>query len=132
MGTSLSITLLPQSTTVQSPAATIVCGRLDYGIGRVLKRRHRLSAEDTPKQRFQSLLIVIEAKVQRAVQQAVPELLTYLACLRQTRLRRHRTDTSVYEVASDGYLFIFVMIAHDGVVKLSDCFNIQAGATWDA
>lgn len=61
--------------------------------------------------------------------EAIPQLLVYLACLRQSRIRRHRTDASVYGVASDGYLFLFVMITHDGIVKLSRCFDVAAGDT---
>jgi len=128
-GKSLSITVrpLPPAAPSSSTCAAI-SGRLDYGIGRILKHRHNRSAEDARKQHFESLLIIIEAKARRAVLQAVPQLLAYLACLRQTRLRRHRKNASVYGVASDGYCFIFVMITHHGVVKLSDCFNLQAGA----
>jgi len=74
--------------------------------------------------RFQSLLIIIEAKKYRAVDQAAAQLLTYLACLRESRIRRCRTDSSVYGVATDGYLFDFVMITHDGHVRISKRFDV--------
>ena len=117
-------------TTVSSTSSykrLTVTGRLDYSIGRMLggtavndqKRRVR---------RFQSLLIIVEAKAHRAVDQAAKQLLlTYLACLRQSRVRGHRTDTSVYGVASDGYFMEFVMITHDGRVKISRRFDVCAG-----
>jgi hypothetical protein len=41
-------------------------------------------------------------------------------------LRAHRTDSSVYGVASDGYLFDFVTIAHDGSVKISKRFDASS------
>ena len=85
---SFSHRMLPQSTAVPSAsthAATtsfymgrardqgnnIASGRLDYCFGRAL--RHTAS---------QSFLIVAEAKAHCAVYEALPQLLTYLACLR--------------------------------------------------
>jgi hypothetical protein len=97
-----------QSTSTR--AATIGSDRLDYSICRIL--RH--TAGDAQKQRarrFQSLLIIVEAKAQRAVNEALPQLLTYLACLHQSRLRRNRTESSVYGVASDGYLTHIFLIS---------------------
>jgi hypothetical protein len=55
------------------------------------------------------------------------QLFTYLACLRQSRIHRCRTDTSVYGVASDGYLFDFMMITHDGNIKISRRFDASSG-----
>jgi hypothetical protein len=69
----------------------------------------------------------VEAKFDGSVDQALPQLLVYLASLRQSRLQRHRSDASVYGVASDGYVFIFVTISHEGVVRLSRHFNIVQG-----
>lgn len=123
--------MLPQSEATpltSTRVSTVVTGRLDYGIGRVLKH----TAGDAQKQRtrrFQSFLVIVEAKAQRAVNDAIPQLLAYLACLRQSRLRRHRTDASVFGVASDGYLFIFVTITHEGIIKVSKCFDVVAGDT---
>jgi hypothetical protein len=69
----------------------------------------------------------VEAKSDGSVDQALPQLLVYLASLHQSRLQRHRSDASVYGVASDGYVFIFVTISHEGVVRLSRRFDIQQG-----
>jgi hypothetical protein len=42
-------------------------------------------------------------------------------------LQRKRLDASVYGLASNGYLFIFVKISQDGTVMLSRHFNILRG-----
>jgi hypothetical protein len=68
--------------------------------------------------------VIVEAKAQFAVTLALPQLLAYLACLRQSRLQNKRTDASVYGVCSDGYQFLFVTITHDGTVKVSKLFDI--------
>ena len=88
---------------------------MDYGIGRIL-------IGDAQKRRFQSLLVIVDAKTSRAVDEALPQLLAYLACLCQSRLQGGRCDASVYGVASDRFLFLFVKITHDGVVKISRHF----------
>jgi len=120
--------ILPGSKTPQSTSsrAVTVNGRLDYGIGRVLIPTAKAAAIRL-RSRFQSLLVIVEAKAQRAVGQALPQLLVYLACLRQSRLQRRRTNASVYGVASDGYIFVFVKITHDGTVLMSRDFNVQLG-----
>jgi hypothetical protein len=102
-----------------SPATT-VDGRVDYDIGVVLKSRRR----NTFNRRFHSLMLVVEAKHDHNVGSAVPQLVVYLACLRQSRLHRKRSDASVYGFASDGFGFIFVTITHEGILKLSDTFDI--------
>jgi hypothetical protein len=64
-----------QSTSTR--AAPTVSGCLDYGIGRNLRR----TAGDARKRcarRFQPFLIVVDAKVQRAMSEALPQLLAYL------------------------------------------------------
>jgi len=120
--------ILPESKTLQSTSSRTVTvnGRLDYGIGRVLIPTAKAAAIRL-RSRFQSLLVIVEAKAQRAVGQALPQLLVYLACLRQSRLQQRRADASVYGVASDGYIFVFVKITHDGTVLMSRDFNIQLG-----
>ena len=106
-----------ESTSTSTPAGTIISGCVDYGIGRVL-------IGDAQKLRFQSLLVIVEAKTSYGVDEALPQLLAYLACLHQSRQRRGRHDASVYGVASDGFLFRFVKITHDGVVKISRQFDV--------
>ena len=69
----------------------------------------------------------MQAKVARSVDQALPQLLVYLASLHQSRLQRGRSDASVYGAVSDGFAFRFVMITHDGAVKLSKLFEINQG-----
>jgi len=107
----------------QISPATVVSGRVDHGIGITLKSR----AKNTPNRRFHSLLLVVEAKFERSVDRALPQLVVYLASLHQSRLRRLRSDASVYGLASDGYVFIFVTISHEGVLKLSKRFDVLQG-----
>jgi hypothetical protein len=111
---------------VRSFPEVIVSGRVDHSIGRVLKSQAK-NAKKQLKRHFHSLLLIVEAKFDRSVNQALPQLLVYLASLHQSRLQRHRSDASVYGVASDGYEFIFVTISHEGIVRLSRGFNILQG-----
>jgi hypothetical protein len=101
----------------------IVNGRVDHGIGRVLT-----PYPNSPrKRRFHSLLLAVEAKKAFNLGTALPQLVVYLACLRQSRLSRGRSDTSVFGVASDGYKFVFVTISHGGELRQSREFDIGAG-----
>jgi hypothetical protein len=110
MGKSLSLTVYPLGTAAIyiSYERTTVTGCLDYSIGRILPGTAIVNAQKREKRvrrrRFQSLLIIIEAKTQSQCGGARAQLLTYLACLRQSRICGRRTDTSVYGVASDGLL----------------------------
>lgn len=127
-GVAFNYKIPSRSNTVQpssSASSVVVTGRLDYTIGRVLK----YPGQYHTRRRFQSLLMIVKAKTQRAIGQSLPTLLAFLASLRQSRLQRHRTDSSVYGVVSDGYLFVFVHITHDGAVKVSRQFDIQQGDT---
>jgi hypothetical protein len=117
--------LTQSKTQLASPSRLTVSGRLDYGIGRVIK--HASWAGTQRRRRFQCFLVIVEAKAQFAVGQAIPQLLAYLACLHQSRLQRSRTDASVCGVSSDGYQFIFVTITHDGTVKITRIFDILQG-----
>jgi hypothetical protein len=117
---------IPSRTTTFFPSGIVVSGRVDHGIGRVLKSRAK-NAPEQLKRRFHSLLLIVEAKFERSVDQALPQLLVYLASLHQSRLQRKRSDASVYGLASDGYVFIFVTISHEGMVKLSRRFDILQG-----
>ncbi|KAM6489247.1 hypothetical protein JOM56_015298, partial [Amanita muscaria] len=55
------------------------------------------------------------------------QLVVYLACLRQSRIKRGRSNTSVYGVATDGLSYIFVTITHEGVLKKSNLFDVRQG-----
>jgi hypothetical protein len=114
--------VIPQAT---APARNVVVsGRVDHGIGRVLDRAE--NAAEHRKRSFYSLLLLVEAKFDGNVEHALPQLVVYLASLRQSRLQRNRKDATVYGVASDGYVFIFVKISHDGTVMRSKLFDIFA------
>jgi hypothetical protein len=122
---SFSHTVISRTTTLPSPNI-VVGGRVDHGIGRILKSRAK-NATEQRKRRFYSLLLLVEAKFHNSVDHALPQLIVYLACLRQSRLQRNRTDASVYGLASNGYVFIFVKISHDGTVMRSRRFDILEG-----
>ncbi|KAF5377914.1 hypothetical protein D9615_006693 [Tricholomella constricta] len=110
----------PRSTSVHS--GVIINGRVDHGIGRTLTSLH-----DFRKRRFQSLLLVVEAKKEGSLREAFFQLVVYLASLHQSRLSRNRRDASVYGAASDGFLWTFVTITHDGTLKRSKQFDIVGG-----
>ncbi|KAF8223654.1 hypothetical protein L208DRAFT_530182 [Tricholoma matsutake] len=94
----------------------------------IIPRTTMLPSHNTiRKRRFYSLLLLIEAQFHNSVDHAIPQLIVYLASLRQSRLQRNRTDASVYGLASDGYVFIFVKISHDGTVMRSRRFDILEG-----
>lgn len=122
---SFTHTIIPRTTMLPS-RNTVVSGRVDHCIGPILKSRAN-NATEQHKRRFYSLLLFIEAKFHNSVDNAIPQLIVYLASLRQSRLQRNRTDASVYGLASDGYVFIFVKISHDGTVMRSRRFDILEG-----
>jgi len=94
---------------------------VDHGVGIITPGRK------FPNRRFHSLLIAVEAKAKNNLDSAFSQLVVYLACLRQARIGRGRTDCSVYGITSDGYEFCFVTITHEGVVKVSRKFSISRG-----
>jgi hypothetical protein len=125
-----TITRPAKRKSVASFLGTIVNGRVDRAIGRVhWLRGGRCGSMKLPKRRLQSLLLVVRAKKPLSVDCALPELVVYLASLRQSRLQRNRSDATVYGVVSDGYAFIFVTITHDGVLKESRHFEVTRGDT---
>jgi hypothetical protein len=72
-----------------------------------------------PNQRFHSLLLCVESKVDGILVNALGQLVVYLASLRQSRIDRGKKDSSVYGVVTDGFIYIFVTITHEGVLKKS-------------
>jgi hypothetical protein len=104
----------------------IVNGRVDHGIGRIVTHSRR-DQTSQPKRRFQSLLLVVEAKTAFSLERALPQLVVYLGSLHQSRLRRGRSNATVYGVVSDGYSFIFATVTHDGVLKRSKYFEVKGG-----
>jgi hypothetical protein len=107
----------------KSYLGTIVNGRVDHGIGRVVLSDDD-SATKPPKRCFHSLLLIVEAKTALNLDSALPQLVVYLASLHQSRVQRNRSDATVFGVVSDGYSYIFVTITHDGELKRSKRFNM--------
>lgn len=104
---------------------TIVNGRIDRVIGRI----HPPGRHGLMKRCLQPLLLVIQPKKPLSIDCALPELVVYLASLHQSRLRRNRSDATVYGIVSDGYAFIFVTITQDGTLKPSRRFEVTKGDT---
>ncbi|SRR6266576_1032734 len=73
---------------------TIVSGRVDHDIGIVL------GANEDRKRLLYSLLLCVEAKVYNTLDDALAQLVVYLACLRQSRVNRGRSNASVHGVAT--------------------------------
>lgn len=113
---------------VENFLGTVVNGTVDRGIGRALPySRHDIPARGQPTRRFQSLLLFVEAKAMFNIDDALPQLVVYLASIHQSRLQRNRPNATVYGTISDGYTFIFVTITHDGVLKQSRRFEVLEG-----
>ncbi len=104
-----------------------VNGRVDHEIGLVIPPTPSHRGSNHHKRRFRSLLLLIEAKTELNLNQALPQLVVYLASLHQSRLQRQRSDATVYGVVSDGYGFIFITISHYGVLQQSRSFDVNAG-----
>jgi hypothetical protein len=102
---------------------TIIGGRIDHGVGIVIKST---SKTKVPGNRlFHSLLLCVEAKFHGILNDALAQLVVYLACLRQSRINRGRSNTSVCGVATDGLSYVFVTITHEGILKESKLFNVM-------
>jgi hypothetical protein len=85
--------VLPGSETLpNSPSRLTVDGCLDCGIGRVIKHSW---TEQRYRRRFHCFLAIVTAKDQFGVGLFLPQLLAYLASLRQSRLQRNWTDASM-------------------------------------
>jgi len=102
----------------------VVGGRVDHGVGIIIKSRRKKA----PNRLFHSLLLCAEAKFDGRLSDALSQLIVYLASLRQSRVNRGRSDTSVYGIATDGLCYIFVTITHQGVIKKSKQFDLMHGA----
>ena len=59
------------TTSVSTRSVTIISDCLDYGVSRILSRTTR-DAQKQRARRFQSLLMIVEAKAQRAVNETIP------------------------------------------------------------
>ena len=81
---SLTHTVISRTTTLPSPNIA-VGGRVDHCIGRVLTSRAN-NATEQRKRHFYSLLLLVEAMFHSSVDRAIPQLIVYLATLRQSRL----------------------------------------------
>ena len=71
----------------------VVGGRVDHGIGIIIGSKKSIRL-------FHFALLCVGAKFHGSLVNAFAQLVVYLACLRQSRVNRGRSDTSVYGVAT--------------------------------
>ncbi|KAK2459874.1 hypothetical protein APHAL10511_008074 [Amanita phalloides] len=83
--------------------SVVVGGRVDHGVGIVF----------SPKS--------------KAFSSALGQLVVYLGSLRQSRISRGKSDSSVFGVATDGLNYMFVIITHEGVLMMSKQFDVLHG-----
>jgi hypothetical protein len=107
-------------TVIKSLTSKTIVG--DHGVGIVIRSRKKV-----PNRLFHSLLLCVEAKFHGSLSDALAQLVVYLACLRQSHLNRGRSNTSVYGIATDGLSYVFVTIAHQGILRQSKLFNVLDG-----
>jgi len=100
---------------------TVVGGRVDHSVGITFR------SKKAPNRLFHSLLLCVNAKSHGNLFNASAQLVVYLACLRQSRVNRGRSDTSVYGVVADGLSYVFLTITHEGILKQSRQFDIMRG-----
>ena len=70
-------------------------------------------------------LVAIEAKRDKLFLCGQPQLLTYLAILRELRIRAGKTNTVVQGFYTNGYLYCFMAIDADGEIEESPIYNIR-------
>jgi len=92
-----------------------VKGRVDWGYGYGGRHSAGLS----------TFLVAIEAKTREQFSQAEPQLLAYLAILREQRRQAGKTNCTVQGFFTDGNMYRFMSISNDGEVMASDIYFIQ-------
>ena len=109
---------------INSTPNTVIGGRVDHGVGIAFLSHN---AEFIGNRRFHSLLLCVEAKIKGNLESAYGQLVTYLACLHESRINRGKRDSSVYGAATDGLEYVFVTITHKGVLRFSRQFDATKG-----
>lgn len=93
-----------------------VSGRADWGFG--------YSGRDGAT--LGTFLVAVEAKKHDLWSSAEPQLLTYLAILRQLRIKAGKTNAVSQGFYTDGYRYCFMAIKTDGNVEQSDLYNVRS------
>lgn len=93
-------------------------GRLDYGV--MLRKLTANSATH-----YLSCMVVAEAKRMGLANQAIGQLLCYLACIRASRIKMGKNRLPLYGVASDGREYKFVVLEPGGRVRASNMLSIN-------
>jgi hypothetical protein len=92
-----------------------VKGRVDWGYGYGNRNSSGMS----------TFLVAIEAKTREQFSQAEPQLLAYLAILREQRRQAGKTNCTVQGFFTDGNMYRFMSISNDGEVMASDIYFIE-------
>lgn len=92
-----------------------VSGRADWAFG--YSGRHKVA--------HGTFLVAMEAKRYGQFSSGQSQLLTYLAILRELRIRAGKTDTVAQGFYTDGYLYCFMAIDTDGEIDQSPIYNIN-------
>jgi len=113
---------VPFTHTIGAPNITqdVVSGLVDHAIAITLPSRDFKK----PNRCFYCLLFCV---VKLSVGSALPQLVVYLASLRQSRIHRGKRDSSVYGVATNGVDYLFVTITHEGSLRTSRYLDIIQG-----
>lgn len=85
-----------------------ISGRADWALGYM-----------DEKDKLQEMLIVIEAKAPGNIGAAIPQLLTYLACVQDARYVAKKTNKVVFGLATDSIQFQFAVIRESRKVFVS-------------
>jgi hypothetical protein len=75
-----------------------------------------------------ALLIAMEAKQRTEFSKGEPQLIAYLAILRENRLRAKKTNITTQGFYSDGTRFAFIYITEDGIIEKSAVFDTDFGS----
>ena len=99
----------------------VIDSRVDFGVGFAF----RVKPWVDPNRCFHSFLLCVEAKLKDNLESAYGQLVTYLECLRESRIYRGKPDSSVYGMVTDGFKYVFVCITNEGVLRLSRQFDVM-------
>lgn len=125
----VSPTLPTQPTTVPMPTYT---GRVDYAVGIQIPRRPHLHGHITNKPRNINLVLVGEAKGNTSFTKAIYHCIGYAGILRLSRLAaKKRRDCTTYGLASDGFLWAFIKVDHQGHVRVSKQMDLRESGWQD-
>lgn len=97
-----------------------ITGRADWTFG----YKDNGLKDDISKDDERTLFVAIEAKQRSEFSNGETQLITYLAILRENRLRAKKRNVRTQGFYSDGERFAFISISQDGIIQKSRIFDI--------